>query len=333
MSQTTNNKINFPHDHYFKSMMVKPKIIKEFFQQYLPVEIKNLLNFATIKHQNSSYISDELKKQEADLLFSVKMNNNQPGYIYILLEHQSTPDKFLAFRILKYMVSIMEDHLKKNKNQELPVIYPLVFYTGSKEYTYAADLFDLFGGNKKIAMDIMYKPFHLIDLNKISDEKLQLSLLFGVVARILKHAHEKNAVDFLKTVMKDLRTIANLEGIEYIYATITYVINTYDISRDDFTKIIKNELPFVSEEKIMTIAEQYRQEGVQQGLNQGMQQGIIQGLQQGYQKGEHIGKEKALKNVALKLLGSGMAVDQTSAITGLSMSVIEQLQVNASSIP
>jgi flagellar biosynthesis/type III secretory pathway protein FliH len=72
----------------------------------------------------------------------------------------------------------------------------------------------------------------------------------------------------------------------------------------------------------MTIAEQYRQEGMQLGV----QQGLSQGMQQGYQKGEHIGKEKALKNVALKLLGSGMAVEQTSAITGLSISIIEQLK-------
>ena len=82
-----NDKVAFPHDHYFKIMMSNPKIIKEFFERYLPANIKKALNLTTIKHQNNSYISDELKQQESDLLFSVEFND-KPGYIYTLLEHQ-----------------------------------------------------------------------------------------------------------------------------------------------------------------------------------------------------------------------------------------------------
>lgn len=306
-------------------MMTDPKIIKEFFQLYLPSNIKNAINFDTVKHQNSSYVSDELKQQESDLLFTTELNN-KPSYIYILLEHQSSPDKLLAFRILKYIVAIMEDHLKKFKNAQLPIVYPMAFYTGWKKYTHSTDLFDLFKENKELAMDILWKPFQLIDLNKIPDSKLQQSLLYGVVARILKHAHEKNAIAFLKSLMQDLRSIADLEGINYIYATLSYIIEAYDISRNDFTEIIRTELPFVSEEKIMTIAEQFRQEGLQRGL----QEGKLAGLQEGLQRGKQEGLHEALKNVTLSLLGQGMSTIQITAITGLSASEIENLKARAS---
>ncbi|MEI8055099.1 MAG: Rpn family recombination-promoting nuclease/putative transposase [bacterium] len=309
--------VQFPHDHYFKKMMSDPKIIKEFFQQYLPANIRGSINLDTVKHENGSYISDELKQQESDLLFSAEIND-KPGYIYTLLEHQSTPDRLLPFRMLRYMVSIIKDHLKKFKTEQLPIVYQLVIYSGWKKYSYSTDLFDLFGNNKELAMDVLWKPFQLIDLSEIPDEKLQQSLLYGVVTRILKHSHEKNAVAFLREVMRDLRIVANTEGIDYIYATLSYIIEAYDLSRSDFAEIIRTELPFVNEEKIMTIAEQFRQEGVQQGIQQGIQKGLEKGLEEG--------KSEALKNVAMNLFNQGMTTEKIAIATGLSVFELDKLK-------
>ena len=71
---TNENKVVHPHDHYFKLMMSDPKVVKEFFSRYLPTSIIDALKFETIVQQKTSYISDELRKQEVDLLFSVEFN-------------------------------------------------------------------------------------------------------------------------------------------------------------------------------------------------------------------------------------------------------------------
>lgn len=42
------------HDHFFKSMMLTPKVIKEFFEHHLPAHIKSIINFATIKPEKDS---------------------------------------------------------------------------------------------------------------------------------------------------------------------------------------------------------------------------------------------------------------------------------------
>ena len=89
-------KIIHPHDHYFKLMMSDPSVIKEFCNRYLPANLKSSLNFETIDQRKTSYISDELKLQEMDLLFSVEFNH-QPGYLYLLVEHvrhEVTPCKY-----------------------------------------------------------------------------------------------------------------------------------------------------------------------------------------------------------------------------------------------
>jgi len=71
----------------------------------------------------------------------------------------------MPFRILKYLVSIWDLYLKTNKKKsQLPLIYPMIFYTGFNRYNYSTCLFDLFSDNK-LAKDIFSNPYQLIDLS------------------------------------------------------------------------------------------------------------------------------------------------------------------------
>ncbi len=65
----------------------------------------------------------------------------------------------------------------------------------------------------------------------------------------------------------------------------------------------------------MTIAEQFRQEGVQQGMQQGMQQG----------------KQAALKEVALNFLKAGLTIEQVAAGTNLPIYELEKLRLRDAS--
>lgn len=202
--------------------MANSKVAKEFFEQHLPVNVKKAIDPSTIKLQKDSFIDDNLKQQAADLLFSVDFDGKH-GYIYLLLEHQSKPDEFMPFRMLKYMIAVMEQHLKQIKKpnkKRLPIVYPMIFYSGNKPYKYSTDLFDLFEGDKKLARDILWQPCQLIDLTKIPDEKLKETLLSGLFARAMKYIHEsdeKILVNSLRMLMKDLSPVENISGIEYIY--------------------------------------------------------------------------------------------------------------------
>src|SRR3546814_1560203 len=89
-----------PHDRYIRSMMTNPKVIQEFFESNLPQEIKEVIDFSSITPRKDSFIDDKLRLQIADILFSVKFRG-ELGYLYLLLEHASTPDMMLPFRMLK----------------------------------------------------------------------------------------------------------------------------------------------------------------------------------------------------------------------------------------
>lgn len=63
----------------------------------------------TLKLESSSFIDDDLRESYSDVLWSVKTEQG-PGYIYCLIEHQSTSNKLIAFRMMRYAIAAMQNH-------------------------------------------------------------------------------------------------------------------------------------------------------------------------------------------------------------------------------
>ena len=105
-------------------------------------ELADRLDFSRAERINRSFIPDDLRKQEADLLFRVPFRTGTAEVlIYVLLEHQSRPDGTMGFRVLSYMVDVWEMQIRGFKDARLPKsrwklspIVPMVFYTGRRRW-------------------------------------------------------------------------------------------------------------------------------------------------------------------------------------------------------
>ena len=129
-------------------------------------------------------------------------------------------------------------------------------------------------------------------------------------ASVMKHAHDKNTLEFLQQLTKSLQLLAKLEGIDYIYGILRYIMSTYDVAKPDFVTTVRKNLPFIDEEKVMTIVEQCRREGRQEGMQIGKQKG----------------KLEALEIFATNLLKQNIPDDKISTFTGLSILEIKVLK-------
>lgn len=263
--------------------------------------------FSTLKAQKDSFINDKLRLKVADLLFSVNFNGD-PGYIYLLLEHTSKPDRFLPYRMLQYTLGIMDQHLKKLEDQKvrdkkLPLIVPLILYTGKKPYTYSTDLFELFGKERDLAKTTFLNPFQLIDLNKISDATLREAYYwFGAAALTAKHIRDFDLVLFLKNMIDLLDRLKEKGLNSYVYLTLSYMFIEGEIKDEEaFRNIIRSGLSSNDEEIVMTLAEKYRQ------------------------KGKLEGKLEALQETALNLIKLGVNIEKVSQATKLPLQEIQDL--------
>ena len=104
----------------------------------------HLIDFSKLEQQKRNFMSDRLQEQESDLLFSVPFKNGSETdelIIYILIEHQSTVDKSMGYRLLFYMMNIwedqrriwIEDKVPKSEWRLRPVL-PIVLYTGDQPW-------------------------------------------------------------------------------------------------------------------------------------------------------------------------------------------------------
>ena len=108
-------------------------------------EIERYLDFNGIAYHQSSFISEALQERESDVLLSVPFSDETVTdelLIYILIEHQSTVDRTMGFRLLSYMMQIWEAQRKEWESDQVPVsewrlqpILPILFYTGDRRWT------------------------------------------------------------------------------------------------------------------------------------------------------------------------------------------------------
>lgn len=188
----------------------------------------------------------------------------------------------------------MDTHLTKTGKTVLPIVYPLILYTGKRSFNFSMDLFDLFGKHKALARTIYKSPYQLIDLTRASDEELVRYEWFRIAALLSKHVHDVDILPFLKGVMELLQKLENCGEFRYINLSIRYIMEAVSVSnKEEFFKTITQGLR--GEYKMMTIAEQLKREGRKEGFKQGTEKGAEE-------KAVLIAKNMLAENLPLNLI-------------------------------
>ncbi len=112
-------------------------------QLYLPETLLKVCDLRTLHLESGHFVEDDLRPFYADILYSLKTTAGD-GYIYALIEHQSTPDRHMAFRLMRYAIAAMQRHLDAGHDQ-LPLVIPVLFYHGlASPYPYSLRWLDEF---------------------------------------------------------------------------------------------------------------------------------------------------------------------------------------------
>lgn len=114
-----------PHDAVFKKFLGHPDTARDFLDTYLPASLHELCDLNTLKLEPGSFIEEDLRASYSDVLWSLKTRTGK-GYIYALIEHQSSPDAHMAFRMMRYAIATMQKHLDAG-HKTLPLVVPILF--------------------------------------------------------------------------------------------------------------------------------------------------------------------------------------------------------------
>ena len=109
----------------FSNKVIFRQLLETFVRQPWVAEI----DFEQIEKLNKSFISKKHRKHESDLIYKVKLKD-KTAYIIVLIEFQSTVQKFMAVRVLHYIMSFYLDLIKQKSLKTLPPVFPIVLYNG-----------------------------------------------------------------------------------------------------------------------------------------------------------------------------------------------------------
>lgn len=306
MNKNNKNQISNAHDQFFRTAMADKRVARDFLMAWLPGELCQRMDFAQLEIQPRSHINDVRQESAVDVLFKTMIEGHE-AYIYLLLEHQSTPDPLMPFRMLKYMCNIIDHHLKTHDGKKIPLIYPLVIYHGKRKYPFSTDLNDLVDAPPSLIDRYFLKPFQLIDLGQIDDETLKQHAWSGVMEFALKHIFARDILPFLKDIADTLHQLDNAGGRDFIAIVLQYLLERGELSdKEAFFKLIDTQISHEVGEKIMSLAEQLKEEG----RIEGKLEGELEGKQE----------------IAKRLLEENTDPAFVAKVTGLSLDKIKLLQ-------
>ncbi|WP_425361464.1 Rpn family recombination-promoting nuclease/putative transposase [Candidatus Tisiphia endosymbiont of Ceraclea dissimilis] len=299
------------HDEIFRKSMENPIVAKEFLATHLPKDVLALIDSTSLKLEKDSFIESDLSETISDVLFSVKFND-QDGYIFLLLEHQSTVDKMMAFRLFKYMINICDLYLTTNpKAKSLPVIYPLILYNGKKKYNASLNIWNLFS-HPNLARGFWTNDCQLINVHDIPDEELKKKVWSGILLFFLKHIHERQLLKRWQEISHLLPKLSEITiGYDHIRNLLQYTLTFIEQNdKIELEKILKNSLTKEKGEELMpSIAQVWKEEGIQIGEARGRA------------KGRAEGEAKLIK----MMIKNGNSIEEVARMTRLSIARINEL--------
>lgn len=306
------------HDGLFKLFLREPDTARDFLAVHLPADIRSQVRLDTLKLEPGSFVDQKLRELHSDVLYSVETAEGYAGYIYCLVEHQSTADRMMAWRMMRYSMAVMDAHLKKG-NDTLPVVVPLLFYQGTvRPYPYSTDWMDCFDV-PALAREVYSRPWPLVDVSVMEDSDLQSHRRMALLELVQRDIRHRDAASLLRDVVQLIRLAGNTR--EQVEAVLCYIIYNGMTSESitPFLYELAGEIPEYKELIMGTIAQQLKEEGIQLGLQQGIQQGIEQGIEQ-----ERLAAQQKLLETAYALLDNGVSLDVVIKSTGLSRETLEQ---------
>jgi predicted transposase/invertase (TIGR01784 family) len=324
------------YDAAYKLFFSNQTLFRQLLETFVAQDWIKQLDFSQCQKLEKSFISKRYRQTESDLIYQVQLRGTT-AYICILLEFQSTVQRFMAIRVANYVTSFYLNLLDSHKKiKKLPPVFPIVLYSGKRKWTAPENTRLLITQPELIGRFALDFNYFKIDINELDQEKL---LQAGNAVSYLFLSETEYRMDILAA------ELGNLFDKKEDKQALSLILNWFEqlavhgkIEKIDFDKLNRVYSSKQEVDMIVDSVRKYKQtafdegklegklEGIQQGIQQGFQQGVQQGIQQGVQQGTQQTKSELVRTMLHNQLDIALIVK----ITGLSESEILKLKNTSS---
>ena len=120
------------HDSAYRLLFSHAEMVRDLLLGFVPEPWVAELDLDSLERVNGNYVSDDLRNRSDDVVWRVRWRDHWL-YVYLLLEFQSTDERYMAVRLLTYIGLLWQDLIRAGELDEgglLPPICPIVLYNG-----------------------------------------------------------------------------------------------------------------------------------------------------------------------------------------------------------
>ena len=302
-----------PHDALFKAVFSEPDKAASALKAVMPPRLADAVHWPGLALCPGSFVDDQLRSQHTDLLFSTIWSDGSDRQLYLLFEHQSSSDADMPLRLLRYQVRIWErwraDHPERKR---LPAVIPVVLYHGATSWAAPRSFvtaLDLPPELLELASPYVVQFSYLFDdLSDISDDALRKQARDPLVllAKVcLARASSSDPVAMLHDYIDVVRAVAaGPDGLKALARVMRYIAEVSTrVDLDALSSFLILAAGPAAKDAIMTLAEEWRQEGRQQAL----QETLLLVLRQKFGKAVDANVEQRITVASADQLGSWVA--------------------------
>jgi predicted transposase/invertase (TIGR01784 family) len=274
-----------PHDAFFRTVFSRPEVAIDFFRHYLPADIADQLDLDSLEYQPESFVDHALRELYSDLLFKVDLRDRSDAYLYILMEHKSYQARTTAYQLLRYIVSIWETARKDEDMLNFPIVIPVLVYHGKARWRHGTNLQQLVGYPEAFTRFLPDFEYVLWDASAYNDDDIRGTVILQVALLLFRHIFSEDLRDRLPGILKLLSGLVRQRpGRDFLETVLRYLLLAAPrghLSRDEIANTVKQTIPQLGGDIMMTIADTLIEEGFEKGVQTGMQTGIEKGMQRG----------------------------------------------------
>ena len=308
--------VNHQHDKIFRTVLDRKSDAIALINKALNTQ----LEVQEIEKYNSSFINKVFQNREADIVYKIKDRS-----IFILIEHQTKVDYLMPYRILEYEVAIMQSAIDldkiKNKESKIPLVIPIVLYTGNKKWNAKKYLEE---NQEKIeGIENGLGNYNLIDINEMTEkELLEDNSFISKMILIEKSKNTENIVEILEKIVK----ITKEEDKETLRRIISIILEE-KIGMTKAKELI--EKMEGDEGNMLAVVDMIRRENqmyIEIGKKEGRKEGRKEGKIEGKKEGKIEGKLEEKIKIVTNMLKEKFNVEMIQKITGVDKEEIEKIE-------
>lgn len=302
----------FPSDTGFKQLFSFPELARELLRVAVPEKWTARVRPADFVRINASYVSPNGTHRHDDVVWCI--HRDRHPCIYMLVEFQSAPDRWMATRMQGYAALLSEDLTKQRRatHGREPLLLPVVVYSGRENWPHPTCLGALRPpappGLGHLQPELNYVLVSrsigqgvigaLLELDQADDERTDIPVLIRKLAAWLKRQDNdvlsRALTGWLQVRLRDQFPDAKLAQ----ELTMEKIAMMFEHDFRNYTEVLE-----------------YRT--LLRGRREGREAGLREGLQEGRQEGQQEGERNALlaerrNTLRLLLKHAGMPLTETA---------------------